>query len=140
MSVFDYDLLDDLIVKYVTCSLSNKVNYFTKFNLESTRIEMTCGYNSRSKSRWVILKNSIGEIILPQTELKYDRRVELNFYAEQSDLDFYLTLKPKNIAKIPDDNYDYINWANDFDMCFVGYEYSITERLERNIRINLVGN
>lgn len=137
---FDYDLFDDLVVKYTTVSLSDELNYNTKFVVGNTRIQMYCGYNSRNKTRWITLRNGFNEIILNQTFVKFGRRVELNFYAEDSDLDYYVTLKPIDETKQFDESYDYRNWSSDFELCFVGFEYSIRRRLENNNRVRLVGN
>lgn len=140
MSDIDYKLLKDLEVKYVSVSLSNLPNYNTKFNLQSTRIFMQCGYNFRSKTRWIILTDASGDVLLTQTFLKYRRRCELNFESNRLDLDYYVTLKPKDIAFEMPDGYDYLNWADDFDICFVGHAHSLTERLNINGRKYFVGN
>lgn len=140
MSDIDYNLLTDLRVKYVSVTLTNAPNYSTKFNLQSTRINMQCGYNYRNKLRWVILTDDSGNVLLPQTFLKFKKRCELNFEAEVLDLDYYITLKPKKSFFSIAEDYDYLNWANDFDICFVGHEYSLTKRMDANGRRVFVGN
>lgn len=140
MAVFDYELKNDLITKYVSVTLSNSYNYTTKYNLQGVQVTMRCGYNTRNKSRWIILMDKNGDLLLSQTFIKYGKRCELNFNSNEKNLNYYVTLKVKDVNKKFADDYDYLGWAKDFDLCFVGYEYSIEERLESNIRNNLVGN
>lgn len=140
MSDIDYKLITDLKVKYVSITLSNIPNYNTKFNLQSTRIYMQCGYNYRNKSRWIVLTDDSGSVLLSQTFLKFNKRCELNFESEMLDLDYYVTLKPKKVSFNITEDYDYLNWANDFDICFVGHAYSLTERMDANGRRVFVGN
>lgn len=140
MTSNDDDLIEDLVMNYVSVTLSNAFNYSTKFNFQSTQISMVCGYNPRNKSRWIALTDLKGNILLSQTFLKVGKRCELNFTANQYDLNYYVTLKPKIPSKAFPPDYDYSNWANDFDLCFVGYAYSLVERMEINGRKLLVGN
>jgi hypothetical protein len=98
------------------------------------------GYNTRNKKRWIIITNNSGEPLLSQTFLKYGKRCELNSLAKQYDLDYYVTLKNKDVSKVYPKDYDYLNWAKDFDICFVGYEESLSERLRINERKFFVGN
>lgn len=137
---FDEDLYDDLVMRYVSVTLSDRPYYTTTFNLQNVQLKLNCGYNTRNKMRWVTITDRNGFIILSQTFLKYGKRCELNFLSNEYDLSYYLTLKPKNVTIKYDETYDYLNWAADFDMCFVGYSYSLVERLDRNGRIVLVGN
>lgn len=138
--MFDTKLFDDFEVKYVEVKLSNIPNYHTTFNLNGNTIFMTVTYNTRSNSREIILETLSSEVILSQTTVRYGRRCELNFNATQNGLDYYVTLKPKDITKVFDNTYDYINWADDFVMCFVGWDYSFTLRAEQNKRTYLTGN
>lgn len=139
MATFDYGLKDELVMKYTSLSLSNDPYYRTRFALQNNQLFMSCGYCSRNKSRWVIITDFQGDVLLPQTFLKYGKRCELNFMAEVLNLHYYITLKPNNKNKIFKD-YDYINWANDFQICFVGYEQKLQDRLQLNKRVFLVGN
>lgn len=137
---YDYSLRDDVVTKYTTVSLDNNLYYTTSFMIESVYIYMTVGYDPRSKSRWVILESAAGVILLKQAYLKFGRRTELNFNSNLLGLDYYITLKPKQEHFKPTNDYDYRDWANDFDLCFVGYNYQLTERMQRNLRIALTGN
>lgn len=140
MRDFDLDLGKDLVVKYVEVSLSNKLNYTTVYNVQNTRLNMRCGYNTRTKSRWIVITDSVGDILLSQTFLRHKKRCELNFNANLNNLNYYLTLKLKdNTRELPKD-YDYINWADDFDLYFVGYSFDLEERLKDNRTILYVGN
>lgn len=114
-------------------SLSNTFKYRTKFNLSGVQVSMSCGYNVINKHRWIILTSSFGETLLSQTFLKIGKRCELTPKAQQENLDYYVTLVKKDKAKVIPDNYDYINWATDFDLYFYGRDYSITEQLENNL-------
>lgn len=140
MAIYDTDLMEDFVTEYVSVVLRNFPNYHTSFKVNNTSILMYVNYNARSKQRSISIQTSEGFVLLPKTFVKQDRRCELNFNAELEGLDYYVTLKPINEGKAFDDSYDYLNWDEDFTLCFVGYDYSLTERLNRNIRIALVGN
>lgn len=139
MAGFDYDLESDIVMKYTTLSLSNDPYYRTRFGLQGNQLFMSSGYSKRNGLRWIILTDFQGDVVLPQTFLKYKKRCELNFTSNLLDLNYYVTLKPKN-GDSNYSNYDYLNWADDFDICFVGYEYSLVERMKKNKRKVLVGN
>ena len=81
-----------------------------------------------------------GDVVLPQTFLKFKKRCELNFNAELNNLDYYVTLKPKDHTKNFPEGYDYADWGDDFDMCFVGFSYQLRERLDNNLRKIKLGN
>ena len=140
MSIYDVDLNEDLVTEYVTVELRDFPNYHTTFKVNSDTLIMYVNYNARNKQRSISLETLDGYILLPKTFVKQSRRCELNFNAELEGLNYYVTLKPLNEGKTFDDSYDYLNWSNDFSLCLVGYDYSLTERLNRNIRIALVGN
>ena len=130
----------DIALRYFNVNLLNYANYSTNITIQSVPMTMRCGYNTRNRMRWIYLEDLNGEILLPQTFIKYGKRVEMNFNSDEANLNYYITLKPKDSAKIIPDSYDYLNWKNDFDICFVGYEYSLVERLEVNGRKTFVGN
>ena len=131
---------NELLVKYTSVKTLDYPDYQSKFNLQSTQIFLRCGYNTRNKMRWVILTDSNGMVLLPQTFLKFKKRCELNFLSNQYNLNYYLTLKPKDATKKFPDDYDYLDWSKDFDMCFVGYEQSLVDKLDKNLRFVFVGN
>lgn len=140
MTTQNNSLVDDILVKYVSVKTVDSTDYQSKFNIQSTQVFMRCGYNTRNKMRWVILTDSNGMVLLPQTFIKFKKRCELNFLSNQYNLSYYLTLKPKDNTKVFSDAYDYLNWSKDFEMCFVGYEQTLVEKLDKNLRAVLVGN
>lgn len=137
---YDYELKDKLITKYVKVSLSDVFSYTTTATLEGVQIYITVGYNTLNKQRWAFIKDSGGNILLPQTFLKYGRRCELNFNAELNNISYYVTLKPKSISNITSfiEKNDYERWMEYFDLCFVGFEYELIEKLNTNNFLYLV--
>lgn len=135
MSGFDFELENELSINYIVVNLSNSVNYNTKFLLQGVQVSMSCKYNTRNGLRWVILKDSDGDTLLSQTFLKFGKRCELNFISNLNNLNYYLTLKPKKGDALFENSYDYLNWADDFELCFVGYAQSLKDRLNKNSRI-----
>ena len=134
MRKFDYNLIDELITKYIYVSVNNESYYTSTVVVGSVQMKLTCAYNSLNKQRWISLTDSYGNVLLPQTFLKYGRRCELNFNAELNDLSYYVTLSPKDITKVRHftDDYDYLDWSKDFRLCFVGMSQSLIERLNDN--------
>ena len=134
MRKFDYNLIDELITKYIYVSVNNEPYYTSTIVVGSVQMKLTCAYNSLNKQRWISLTDSYGNVLLPQTFLKYGRRCELNFNAEMSDLAYYVTLSPKDTTKARyfTDDYDYLDWSKDFILCFVGMSQSLIERLNDN--------
>ena len=139
MRKFDYNLIDELITKYIHVSVNNETYYTSKTVVGSVQMKLTCAYNSLNKQRWISLTDTYGNVLLPQTFLKYGRRCELNFNAEMSDLSYYVTLSPKDTTKVRyfTDDYDYLDWSRDFRLCFVGMSQSLIERLDDNGYISL---
>ena len=134
MRKFDYNLIDEIVTKYTYVSLNDNDYYMSNIIVGSVQMKLTCAYNSLNKQRWISLTDSYGNVLLPQTFLKYGRRCELNFNAEMSDLSYYVTLSPKDITKVRyfTDDYDYLDWSKDFRLCFVGMSQSLIERLNDN--------
>ena len=134
MRKFDYNLIDELITKYIYVSVNNESYYTSTIVVGSVQMKLTCAYNSLNKQRWISLTDSYGNVLLPQTFLKYGRRCELNFNAEMNDLSYYVTISPKDITKVRHftDDYDYLDWSKDFRLCFVGMSQSLIERLNDN--------
>ena len=124
---------------YISASLSNRYEYNTTFNVMNTPINMRCGYNIRNKKRWVILTDNYDYIILTQTFISEGRKCELNFNANQSNISGYLTLvKKDNSNRIPT-NYDYANWANDFEILFVTNTQEKEHEWDKNYLSVMVG-
>ena len=137
---FDYELADDYHISHTKVSLSNEFNYTTNFNIQNVSIFMRCGYNTRNKQRWITLTDRSGNVLLSQTFLQHKKECELNFNSNEYNLDYFVTLILKDESKVIPNDYDYINWANDFNLYFIGHEYDISERIKSNLTIVLVGN
>ena len=140
MAEYDNSLVDDIEISYTNVVLNNSPNYKTSFSLNGYPVSMEVGYSDRLNKRWIIIEDRSGTLFLRQTTIDYGRRVELNFNSKQADLDYYVTLRPIDEFKNIPSDYDYINWGNDFVLCFVGKPYSFTERANQNLRVALVGN
>ena len=140
MSDFDGNLFDDFVTNYVIVSVSDNYNYKTRIRLENNLLVLDVKYNLRNKRRSLSISSVDGDVLLPHTFLDYGRRCELNFNATQIDLDYYVTLSPKSKSFVYDKSYDFLNWSDNFDLCFVGASYELRERLNKNVRIAFVGN
>ena len=139
MNIFDKSLQRDFETKMFYVELSNNTRYRTKFNIESVQISMSCGYNTRSKTRWIVLTDRNVETLLSQTFLKSKQICELNFYANVVGLRYSLALIPK-VGNKDFKEYNYINWADDFSLAFSGHSTELEERLQNNILYNLVSD
>ena len=140
MSDFDDNLFDDFATNYVIVPVSDNYNYKTRVRLENNLLVLDVKYNLRNKRRSLSISSVDGDVLLPYTFLDYGRRSELNFNATQIDLNYYVTLLPKSKSYVYDKSYDFLNWSDNFDLCFVGNSFDLKERLDKNIRIRLVGN
>ena len=138
--MFDDSLIDDYITNYVKVTLSDVFNYKTRIRLENNLLVLDVKYNLRNKRRSLSISSVDGEVLLPYTFLDYGRRCELNFNATQIDLNYYVTLSPKSKSFVYDKSYNFLNWSDSFDLCFVGNSFELRERLDKNIRIGFVGN
>ena len=138
--MFDDSLIDDYVINYTKATVSDVFNYKTRIRLENNILVLDIKYNLRNKRRSLSISSVDGEILLPYTFLDYGRRCELNFNATQIDLDYYVTLSPKSKSFVYNKSYDFLNWSDNFDLCFVGNSFDLKERLDKNIRIRLVGN
>ena len=138
--MFDDSLIDDYITNYVKVTLSDVFNYKTRIRLENNLLVLDVKYNLRNKRRSLSISSVDGEVLLPYTFLDYGRRCELNFNATQIDLNYYVTLSPKSKSFVYDKSYNFLNWSDSFDLCFVGNSFDLKERLDKNIRIGFVGN
>lgn len=140
MSDFDDNLFDDFVTNYVIVPVSDNYNYKTRVRLENNLLVLDVKYNLRNKRRSLSISSVDGDVLLPYTFLDYGRRCELNFNATQIDLNYYVTLLPKSKSFVYDKSYDFLNWSDNFDLCFVGNSSDLKERLDKNIRIAFVGN
>ena len=138
--MFDDSLIDDYVTNYTKVSLSDNFNYRTRIRLENTLFVLDVKYNLRNKKRSLSVSSVDGEILLQYTFLDYGRRCELNFNATQIDLNYYVTLSPKSKSFTYNKSYDFSTWSDTFDLCFIGSSFELKERLDKNIRIRLVGN
>ena len=140
MSDFDDNLFYDFVTNYVIVPVSDNYNYKTRVRLDNNLLVLDIKYNLRNKRRSLSISSVDGDVLLPYTFLDYGRRCELNFNATQIDLNYYVTLLPKSKSFVYDKSYDFLNWSDNFDLCFVGNSFDLKERLNKNIRIGFVGN
>ena len=125
---------------FVSITLDNKPHYTTKTSLMGKALNIKCSYNSRNGLRWITITDNNNRPMLTQTFLKNKKQCELNFLSNLYNLSFYVTLKQKDkTKKIPDD-YDYLNWSDDFVMYFVGATQDLRDRMWVNGRTAYVGN
>ena len=122
-----------------TVSVSNRPHYTSNFTLRGRPFNIRCGYNTRNKKRWIILTDKSDRPILTQTFMSDGKQCQLNHIANRYDLSFMVTLKKKDRYKFIPEDYDYLNWADDFELYFVGTSQSLQERLWVNGREAYVG-
>ena len=125
---------------FITVSVSDKPDYSSQISLLGRQFTLTCGYNTRNKLRWISIKDTNGNPVLPQTFLKAGKICQLNFLANRYGLSFSVTLKPKSKTKEIADNYNYLNWSSDFDLYFIGRLQSTEDAMQVNLRKVYVGN
>lgn len=125
---------------FVTLAVSDKPHYFTSTMLLNVPVKITCGYNTRNKMRWVIVTDINNTPVLPQTFLKQGKVCQFNFHANRLGLSYSITIKPKDKNFKISDEYDYLNWSNDFEMLFVGRSQSKENARDKNWRNVRVGN
>lgn len=133
-------MISDYFATAITTTLSNKPQYTTKISIMNKPFNLRCGYNTRNGLRWITIEDLNSKPVLSQTFMKNKKRCELNFLAERYNLDFYVTLKAKDRSKVFPEDYDYLNWADDFDLYFVGRTQEIRNRMRVNGRQLYVGN
>lgn len=124
----------------VTISLSDRPHYTTKTSIMGKVINIRCSYNTRTKLRWITITDNSNRPLLSQTFLKSKKQCELNFLSNLYNLSFYVTLKQKDLSKEISNDYDYLNWSDDFNMYFVGSTQDLQDRLRVNGRTAYVGN
>lgn len=124
----------------ITTTVSNLPLYSSRIGILNKPFTLRCGYNTRNKKRWIIITDLDDKPVLTQTFMSVGKSCELNFRAELHNLNFYVTLKPKSPYKTFPENYDYLNWADDFDLYFVGKTQEEVEELRLNGRKLYVGN
>lgn len=132
---FDTDLVNDVYAIQTTIIPNDLAQYSTDFALNGIAVTMLCGYNTRTKTRWVSVKTKDATPLLQQTFLQVGRRCELNFNSNISGLNGYVTLR-----EISSGEADYLKWSKRYLICFITYEQTVIERLENNLRVKLVGN
>ena len=125
---------------FITMSVSDKPNYTSQISILGRQFTLTCGYNTRNKLRWISVEDTNGQPVLSQTFLKNGKLCQLNFLANRYGLSFSVTLKPKSSTTTIADDYDYLEWSNDFDLYFVGRLQSTEEDMRVNLRKVYVGN
>lgn len=131
-------LINDLDT-FITISVSDKPNYTSNINILGQPLKLICGYNTRNKSRWLVITDQNNRPLLTQTFLKQNKISDFNFTANRLGLSFTVTLKPKSKESTIPDDYDYINWSKDFDLYFLGRLQSTEDKFLVNRRIVYVG-
>lgn len=125
--------------EYVYVGVFNDIRYNTKVSLNGRNLTLICGYNNRSKERWVSLETGDKTVLLKRTPLIEGRVCELDPVSWNYGLDYYITLSKKDINKELGESYDYLNWGNDFRIAFVGKPYSSNKEMKRLLLNVLVG-
>lgn len=131
-------LINDLDT-FITISVSDKPNYTSNINILGQPLKLICGYNTRNKSRWLVITDQNNRPLLTQTFLKQNKISDFNFTANRLGLSFTVTLKPKSKESTIPDDYDYLNWSKDFDLYFLGRLQSTEDQFLVNRRIVYVG-
>lgn len=131
-------LISDLDT-FITISVSDKPNYTSNINILGQPLKLICGYNTRNKSRWLVITDQNNRPLLTQTFLKQNKISDFNFTANRLGLSFTVTLKPKSKESTIPDDYDYLNWSKDFDLYFLGRLQSTEDKFLVNRRIVYVG-
>lgn len=142
MSYVFYGQFGEYGFNHTTFSVSNDIRYNTRVSLDSTRLIITCGYNNRTKLRWISIETVSGDVLLRNTSLKFGRQCELLPIARDYNLNYFVTLKAKKpLANSTSsfEGYDYLNWSKDFDLCFVGMPYSSVLKMRDNYLDVMVG-
>lgn len=134
------EVIRDYTTTYTTVSVDNEPNYTTRISLLNQPLNLICGYSTRNKMRWIIITDQKNRPLLTQTFLKYGKICEFNKNAELLGLSFSVTIKPKVLSKEFSSSHDYLNWANDFDLYFMGRDTDIEKRMRENGRKAYVGN
>lgn len=132
-------LISNSGISKVAVSLFDDVRYNTKLTIDSVPLVMVCGYNMRSKLRWISLETQEGDVLLKRSFIKLNRKCALDSLAYEYDLDYYVTLKKKDVNATISESYDYLNWSKDFDLVFVGRSLSKTKSLRNNYIRKVVG-
>ena len=65
---------------------------------------------------------------------------QFNPLANRYGLSFSVTLKQKDSTVVIPDDYDYLEWSDDFSLYFVGRKQSTEDAYDLNIRKVYVGN
>lgn len=131
-------IIDDLDT-FITIPVSNIPHYKSRINILQRGLNLTCGYNTRNKMRWIIISDLNNTPLLTQTFLKHKKICQFNFNANQQGLSFTVTLRPKSESKEIPEDYDYLNWADDFDLYFLGRLQTTEEKFSINRRMVYVG-
>lgn len=125
---------------FITFSVSDKPNYTSRISILSVPLTISCEYNTRNGLRSLIIVDQNGNPLLPQTYLKKDKMCQFNSLANRYGLSFSVTLKQKDSTAIIPDDYDYLEWSDDFSLYFVGRKQSTEDAYDLNIRKVYVGN
>ena len=127
-------MIIDATHTFITLTLENKPHYNMKTTIFGKSLNIKCGYNGRNGLRWIMITDDNNLPLLSQTFLKNKKQCQLNFLSNIYNLSFYVTLKLKDISKNIPEDYDYLEWEDDFDLFFVGCTQDLKDRLRINAR------
>ena len=134
-----YNYLKSYGFSYTFVSLFDDIRYNTRVNIGGRTLTLICGYNNRTKTRWISVETSGGAVLLRRTSLVLGRQCELDSVALNFDMDYLVGIAPKDKNKVFPENHDYLNWSRDFNLVFTGMPYSGTRKMKRDLLDALVG-
>lgn len=134
-----YDPNETFQYSKLRVSLHNDIRYQTRINLDSSNLVLYFGYNVRSKSRWVCVTSSDGTVLLKRSTIVFGRDLDLDCNAYNKDLYYKIRLEKKSSVSTEATEFDYLNWANSFNLTFVGSSYNMQRRIKQSTASFLAG-
>lgn len=135
----EVEYLKDYGFSYTIVSLFDDIRYNTRVNIDGRTLTLICGYNNRTKTRWISIETSSGSVLLRRTPLVLGRQCELDSVALNFDMDYLVGISPKDKNKVFPEDHDYLNWSKDFNLVFTGMPYTGTKKMKRDLLDALVG-
>lgn len=134
-----YDPNETFQYSKLKVSLHNDIRYQTRINLDSSNLVLYFGYNVRSKSRWVCVTSSDGAVLLKRSIIVFGRDLDLDCNSYNKNLYYKLRLEKKSNVPTEATEFDYLNWANSFNLTFVGSSYNMQRRIKQSTASFLAG-
>lgn len=125
------DYSNEIIVDTISLALYDDLYYNTSLYVGGVKLKFYFGFNSRLKKRWLYVEDQSDRVVLSQTFLSSNKRCDLNFYANQSDVSGYVTINPLDINKDYSD-WDYTKWKDDFLLRVVYNTQELEDLLSEN--------